>query len=64
MAKIKQIPFSTAWGQIAEDYDTAAEDPGLWYCPECRESIYEEDYPSIKFSEPAFIQCPICLTWV
>ena len=35
-------------------------DENVAYCPECREGVYEEDYPMIEVTDNGYFMCPIC----
>ena len=46
-----------------EDEDDENYDDNCITCPECREPIYEEDYPYVM-GNGTQCQCPICETWL
>jgi hypothetical protein len=45
-----------------EQWDGEVGDDPCFYCPECEEPIYKEDFPKIEIGENGRPVCPVCET--
>lgn len=46
--------------EFGEHLDGEPEDDPCFYCPECEEPLYKEDFPYFKMSFEGAPICPIC----
>lgn len=58
------MSWLTAKGMIMEDYGETWNgepwDEPCFYCPECEEPIYQEDFPRVEIGKHGKPVCPVC----